>query len=105
MLFTFKNAHNLPKKPASFSKMVFRRLFDIARISNFNEEELMDYESEMKHFSDHANALVYAKKKGRMEGLLDGIMQTAKNMLAKGYSVAEVIGVTKLSREQVRALR
>jgi predicted transposase/invertase (TIGR01784 family) len=101
MLFTFKNAHNLPKKPASFSKTVFRRLFDIARISNFSEEELMDYESEMKHFSDHANALAYAEKKG----ILGGIMQTAKNMLAKGYSVAEVIGVTNLSREQVRALR
>jgi predicted transposase YdaD len=63
----------------------------------------------MKHFSDHANALAYAEKKGEARGMkngiLGGIMQTAKNMLAKGYSVAEVIGVTKLSREQVRALR
>jgi len=29
----------------------------------------------------------------------------AKNMLAKGYSVAEVIGITNLSHEQVMALR
>jgi hypothetical protein len=77
--------------------MVFKRLFEISRISNFTNEELMNYESDMKRFSDHANALAYAEEKG--------VMKTAKNMLAKGYSVAEVIGITNLSREQVRALK
>ena len=97
MLFIFKNAHNLGKVPKSFKKMVFKRLFEIARISNFTNEELMDYESDMKRFSDHMNALAYAEEKG--------VVKTARNMLAKGYSVAEVIGVTNLPREQVRALR
>jgi len=101
MLFIFRNAHILGKVPKSFNKTVFKRLFEIARISNFTDEELMDYESDMKRFSDHANALAYAKEKG----VTQGVMQTAKNMLAKGYSVAEVIGVTNLPREQVRALK
>jgi len=35
LLFTFKNAHNLAKRPRNFNKMEFKRLFDIARISNF----------------------------------------------------------------------
>jgi predicted transposase/invertase (TIGR01784 family) len=113
LLFAFKNAHKLSKMPKSFNKVEFKRLFDIAQISNFNEEELMSYESEMKRFSDHANALAYAKKKGIMEGqkegvlqgLAQGIMQTAKNMLAKGYSIADIVGVTNLSREQVKALK
>ncbi|GBU23741.1 hypothetical protein R83H12_00358 [Fibrobacteria bacterium R8-3-H12] len=80
--------------------MVFKRLFEIARISNFTDEELMDYESDMKRFSDHANALAYAKEKG----LVQGVMQIARNMLAKGYPIAEVIGVTNLSQKQIRAL-
>jgi len=101
MLFIFKNAHTLGKVPKGFNKTVFKRLFEIARISNFTDEELMDYESDMKRFSDHMNALAYAKEKG----VTQGVMQTAKNMLAKGYSVAEVIGVTNLPREQVRALK
>jgi len=105
LLFIFKNAHNLAKRPNSFNKMEFKRLFEIARISNFTEEELMDYESDMKRFSDHANALAYADEKGEARGVKKGILQTAKNMLAKGYSVAEVIGITNLSREQIRALR
>ena len=97
MLFTFKNAHTLGKVPKSFNKTVFKRLFEISRISNFTNEELMNYESDMKRFSDHANALAYAEEKG--------VVKTAKNMLAKGYSIAEVIGVTNLPREQIRALK
>ncbi|MDR2732546.1 MAG: Rpn family recombination-promoting nuclease/putative transposase [Fibromonadaceae bacterium] len=113
LLFTFKNAHKLTKRPKSFNKMVFKRLFEVAQISNFTDEELMDYESEMKRFSDHANALAYAKKKGRMEGALQGIkqgiakgiIQAAKNMLATGFSIADIIKATNLSREQIKALK
>jgi len=61
----------------------------------------MDYESDMKCFSDHMNALAYAKEKG----VTQGVMQTAKNMLAKGFSVADVLKATNLPREQVRALK
>jgi predicted transposase YdaD len=68
----------------------------------------MDYESDMKRFSDHMNALAYAEEKGLAKGEARGearVMKIAKNMLAKGYSVAEVIGITHLPREQVRALK
>jgi hypothetical protein len=60
----------------------------------------MDYESDMKRFSDHANALAWADEKGEARGR----SEVARNMLAKGYSVAEVIGVTNLPREQIKAL-
>ena len=65
----------------------------------------MNYESDMKRFSDHANALAYAEEKGVAIGETRSVKKVARNMLAKGYSVAEVIGVTNLPREQVRALR
>ena len=96
LLFTFKNAHNLAKRPRNFKKMEFKRLFEISRISNFTTEELMNYEREMKYFSDNVNALAYAEKKG--------VMRVARNMLAKGFSVADVLKATNLPREQIRAL-
>ncbi|MDR2555498.1 MAG: Rpn family recombination-promoting nuclease/putative transposase [Fibromonadaceae bacterium] len=105
LLFIFKNAHNLDKVPKIFNKPVFKQLFEIARISNFTEEELMNYESDMKRFSDHMNALAYAKEKGVTQGITQGVLQTAKNMLAKGFSVADVLKATNLPREQVRALK
>ena len=76
----------------------------------------MDYESDMKRYSDHMNALAYAKEKGVAigetrgetrgvkKGVSIGVKKVARNMLAKGYSVAEVIGITNLSRGQIRAL-
>jgi predicted transposase/invertase (TIGR01784 family) len=73
----------------------------------------MDYESEMKRFSDHANALAYAKEKGLLQGEARGVVigagkkvnEIARNMLAKGFSVADVLKATDLPREQVMALR
>jgi predicted transposase/invertase (TIGR01784 family) len=101
MLFIFKNAQNLAKMPPSFSKTVFKRIFEVARISNFTSEELMDYESEMKRFSDHANALAYAEEKG----VAIGVLQTAKNMLAEGFKPALVARITNLPKEKIMALR
>jgi predicted transposase/invertase (TIGR01784 family) len=101
MLFTFKNVHKLERVPPSFNKMVFKHIFEIARISNFNVEELMFYESEMKRYSDHINALAYAEKKG----VARGVLRTAKNMLGDGVKPALVARYTELPLETVKALR
>jgi hypothetical protein len=44
-------------------------------------------------------------KQGISQGITQGLTQTAKNMLARGYSIADIIGITNLSREQIKALR
>jgi predicted transposase/invertase (TIGR01784 family) len=109
MLFIFKNAQNLAKMPKSFNKAVFRRIFEIARISNFTDEELMDYESDMKRFSDHANALAYAKEKGVLQGEAKGLergkSEIARNMLGEGLEPVLVARCTKLPLKAVKALR
>jgi len=78
---------------------------EIARISNFTDEELMDYESDMKRFSDHANALAYAEEKGVTQGITQGIIRTAKNMLKDGLSPMRVARITKLPKKDILALR
>jgi predicted transposase/invertase (TIGR01784 family) len=109
LLFTLKNGHKLSKKPGNFGKAEFRQLFEIAKISNFKEEELMSYETEMKYFSDYVHTVAFAEKKGLEKGMekgvKKGILQTAKKMLAKGFSIADIIRATELPREQVKALR
>ena len=105
MLFTFKNAHTLGKVPKCFNKTVFKRLFEISRISNFTDEELMDYESDMKRFSDHANALAYAEEKGLTKGEARGVMKIAKNMLKEGLNPNLVARITQLPRKEILALR
>jgi predicted transposase YdaD len=97
ILFAFTNGHKLKRVPGSFRERELRDIFSIAEISNFTESELYRYEVVMRNEWDQRACLAYAKK--------EGIMQTAKNMLAKGFSVADVLKATDLSREQVMALR
>jgi len=105
MLFIFKNAHTLGKVPKSFKKTVFKRLFEISRISNFTNEELMNYESDMKRFSDHMNALAYAEEKGIAKGEVKGLKRAARNMLNEGLNPTLVARITKLPRKEILALR
>ncbi|GBU24312.1 hypothetical protein R83H12_00940 [Fibrobacteria bacterium R8-3-H12] len=81
----------------------------------------MDYESDMKRFSDHANALAYAKEKGvvigeargerrgvvigKKQGVGIGLKRAAKNMLADGLDPERVARITNLSKRQIMALR
>jgi len=60
----------------------------------------MNYESDMKRFSDHMNALAYADEKGEARG----VIKTAKSMLKDGLSPMRVARITKLPKEQIIAL-
>ena len=95
ILFAFKNGHKLKKAPKSFREKELKDIFNISEISNFTESELFKYEAVMMNKYDQRACIAYAEKKG--------VMKTAKNMLAKGFSVADVLKATNLTREQVRA--
>jgi predicted transposase/invertase (TIGR01784 family) len=101
ILFSLKNGHKLKSVPRSFREKEFKEIFEVAKISNFTTVELAKYEAAMIHEYDYKASIDYAKK----EGVGIGVMKIAKNMLAKGFSVADVLKATNLPREQVRALR
>ena len=104
ILFSLKNGHKLKGVPKSFREKELLQIFRVAEISNFTERELKQYEAAMMNRYDQRAIVAYAEEKGEVRGVKKGILQTAKNMLARGYSVAEVIGVTNLSRGQIRTL-
>jgi predicted transposase/invertase (TIGR01784 family) len=108
-LFALKNGHKLKGVPKSFRDRELRDIFRIAEISNFTESEIKQYEAVMMNRYDYKATIAYAKEegeaKGEARGVGIGLKRAARNMLAKGYSVADVIGITNLPREQVMALR
>jgi len=101
--YSFSNEDH-PENRLDFLNLVFVRLpkfVTVIKICNFTQMEQDEYIRRAMFRADLREQLRYAEDKG-----IDiGVMRTAKNMLAKGYSVAEVIGVTDLSQEQVLALR
>ncbi|GHV12289.1 hypothetical protein AGMMS49938_04550 [Fibrobacterales bacterium] len=113
MLFVLKNVQNLKGVPKNFMKNEIKRIFEIAKISNFTEEESMFYDQEMKYKCDQAAIMAFAKKKATEEGMQQGMQQgmrqglvlSAKNMLASGYNPDEVSRITKLPKKEILALR
>ena len=104
LLFSFKNAQSLAEKPKSFKKAAFEQIYELAKISNFNMEEHMDYERKMKYLSDYANTIAFAEKKGIAEGKAKGLLQAARQMKAKGFGVAVISEITGLPEKEIERL-
>ncbi len=71
-LYLFKNLHKLNKIPPRFNNKLFRPVFEIAKISNFSDSELRDYEANMKYLNDYNNTIEYAKKESWDKGVAIG---------------------------------
>ncbi|MCL2281749.1 MAG: Rpn family recombination-promoting nuclease/putative transposase, partial [Fibromonadales bacterium] len=112
-LYLFKNLHKMKKIPPKFRSKRWRSVFDVAKISNFNEIELRSYEANMKYCNDYENTIECAKKealeegeaRGEKRGILKGWLEAAKAMLKDGLSPAHVARITKLPKGQVLALK
>jgi len=73
------------------------------------DEEMRDqYEARMKWKSDYNTMLYEAEMKGIDKGILEGRnalkIETAKNMLAKGYHIPEISDITGLSVQEIEEL-
>ena len=64
-----------------------------------NDEELQD------EFDKITDIEYYAEEKGRKAGIEEGrqkLLQTAKNMLKKGYPIEEISSLTNLSAQEIK---
>ena len=95
---------------------IFRDVMDTCRISKLTEMEKKKYRESILEYEDVREVVEYAKelaakeayetgvKKGKEEGIVEGIKQTAKNLLNIGIPIADVMKATGLSKEQLGAL-
>jgi predicted transposase/invertase (TIGR01784 family) len=103
-LYAIKNLATLMERPKALQEAVFKRLFEQAEIAAFNREELYDYRESQKDFWDLNNAIETAEKKGRAEGMKEGIIKTAKNMKAESLPTSLIVKMTGLSEEEINNL-
>jgi predicted transposase/invertase (TIGR01784 family) len=106
--------------PKQLEGELFDKLFEMARISNFNAEELSQYEANRMNMLDYNASMIFARKEGvalgRDEGVAigvekgitlgkeEGILQTARKMKAKGLNIALIAEVTGLSEAEIECL-
>ena len=74
-------------------------------VGNFSREELADYENSLKHYRDMKNVLDTAVGEGEVKGRYEKAVEVARQCLADGLSMAQVMRYSGLSEAEIEALR
>ena len=83
------------------SDLVIQQAYEALNQFNWNEQELIAYEQEIKRIRDNRAASDYQYDKGKSERNLE----IAKNMLSKNYSISDIFAITGLSTDKIKKLR
>jgi len=107
-LYVIKNISRLDDKPQALTEGIFKKLFDVAEISQFSKLDRAEYEESLKVFWDFSNVLSTAERKGRVEGRAEGErdekLRNAKKMKQKGLSSEDIAEITGLTKEEIENL-
>ena len=90
----------MEERPEGAEGEIFDLLFKSAEIVNFAPKERKEYIKDMTTERDIKNQLAFAENKGKIEG----IKQTARNLLKLKYEVEAISKATGLTIEEIRAL-
>jgi predicted transposase/invertase (TIGR01784 family) len=100
-LYVLKNLSKLDSIPTKLQEKIFKKLFQIAEIAQFDEKQLQLYRDSEKNYLDFTASLETSFKDGKMEGK----MEIAKNFISLGLDNDTISKGTGLSIEQIEALR
>ena len=103
-LYVIKNISRLDDKPQALTEGIFKKLFDVAEISQFSKLDRAEYEESLKVFWDFSNVLSTAERKGRAEGERDEKLRSAKNLKALGVDVETISKAIGLTKEEIESL-
>jgi len=107
-LYVIKNISRLDDKPQALTEGIFKKLFDVAEISQFSKVDRAEYEESLKVFWDFSNVLSTAERKGRAEGRAEGErdekLRNAKNLKTLGVEVETISKATGLTKEEIESL-
>ena len=103
-LYVIKNISRLDDKPQALTEGIFKKLFDVAEISQFSKLDRAEYEESLKVFWDFSNVLSTAERKGRVEGERETNLRNAKKMKQKGLTSEDIAEITGLTKEEIEGL-
>ena len=120
-LYALKNLYKLTQRPKELCDKVFDRLFEEAEIAKFTPQEMREYETSKMAYRDIKNSVDTAKRegiaegmekgmkegleKGRAEGMNQRSLDIARNMLADGVDINQIMKYSGLTQEQIEKLK
>ena len=70
-MFVFTHLQKLQDRPKELQERVFKKLFEVAEIAGFTEDERKEYEESLKTYRDIKNVVDTAKAEGKIEGKIE----------------------------------
>ena len=98
--------------PYQATNAAFQKLDRVMKRLSLTHEEHKIYERSLRHYLDNYNCLKSIQEeafqegmeKGEKKGEQKGIMQTARNMKNKGFSMDLIMDVTGLTADEIAEL-
>ena len=112
-IYVLKHMTTLERIPFETQKKIFKRLAEVADSRCLSKEEMEKYEESQRQVDNYNLGMYSAWLEGNEKGIKQGIEQgelaksldVAKNLLALGMSVSQIMQVTGLSKEQISSLQ
>ncbi len=100
-LFILRNLNKLDRVPDKLGEHIFEKLFETAEIAKFTPAQIQSYEDSLKYYRDLKNSMDTAKE----EGIEEGKIEVAREMLKEGESFEKIIRYTGLTKEQIENIK
>ncbi|MCK4763414.1 MAG: Rpn family recombination-promoting nuclease/putative transposase [Candidatus Aminicenantes bacterium] len=91
-LYFLKHMEDFDKIPDILNEKIFIKGFEIARIANFNEKQLIEYEDSLKKYRDLKGVVDTSFEEGEKIGLEKGIKKGIEKGIEKGKEEGIEIG-------------
>ena len=104
-LYVLKHLPQLQERPAKLQERVFSKLFELAQIGKFNQEERQRYEESLKVYWDIHAVVETAFDEGVLKGEAKGKIEVARNLLKLGLANETISTATGLSSVEIDQLR
>ena len=112
-IYVLKHMTTLERIPFETQKKIFKRLAEVADSRCLSKEEMEKYEESQRQVDNYNLGMYSAWLEGNEKGIKQGIEQgklstnlaVAKNLLALGMPVSQIMQVTGLTKEQISSLQ
>ncbi len=102
--YFIKNAENLHVIPESVADEGLQEAYKEADQQSWSKLELEDYERASIKERDEIGRVEFAEKKAMQKGKIEGKIEIAKGMKAKGFEIETIEELTGLSAEEIEQL-
>ncbi|MEM9847523.1 MAG: Rpn family recombination-promoting nuclease/putative transposase [Bacteroidota bacterium] len=82
-LYVFTHLQKLQNRPEALQERVFKKLFEVAEIAGFTEEERKEYEESLKTYRDIKNVVDTARAEGKTEGKIEGKVEEKEEVIER----------------------